>query len=341
MKYSIQFLPRSLAALALAAAFVPAIAAFAGPPEKARQPAPEVPPPVHIGAPPARSGDVFVYDQKPSSGRPVLISPEQAKSIIDRFKAAYPQMGSPRIVIAVNRELVDEASGLKLAGRAEKSSSSTTDIRTDFKADASAPAPAAPPVPNAENVTIIGDVGGLNRPVPGSGSTTARTEKTSREQNFRLNEKNQPTLADKQTARDVERLFGRPLRMGGAKLADQKAATQLLGPAPADTSGAEGEQARKDREALAKIADVALEVLVSSRQVTVSELSGDRAYNIPDIQATAIRLRDSQILGQASSSDIIGQDRYAGNFARNFDVRQISEATALALMEDILLSTGQ
>jgi len=52
-----------------------------------------------------------------------------------------------------------------------------------------------------------------------------------------------------------------------------------------------------------------------------------------DIQATAMRLKDARILGQAASSDISGRG------GRNFDVREISEATALALMEDMLTST--
>jgi len=134
--------------------------------------------------------------------------------------------------------------------------------------------------------------------------------------------------------RDVERLFGRPLRMGGASLADQRIATHLLAGKPFEGMTTDGEQARKDREALSKIADVVLEVLISSKNVQVTELSGDRTYATPDIQATAVRLSDSKILGQAASSDITG--RVAS--ARNFDVREIAEATALALMED--MTTG-
>ena len=99
----------------------------------------------------------------------------------------------------------------------------------------------------------------------------------------------------------------------------------------------EGEQARKDREALAKVADVVLEILVSSREIIVPEVSGNRSYSVPDIQATAIRLEDSRILGQATASDILGQDRFAGRVVRNYDVREITEATALALMEDMMI----
>jgi hypothetical protein len=64
----------------------------------------------------------------------------------------------------------------------------------------------------------------------------------------------------------------------------------------------------------------------------VAELSGDRTYSVPDIQATAIRLSDSKILGQAASSDITGRGTSAGQY----DVREVAEATALALMEDMM-----
>lgn len=142
-------------------------------------------------------------------------------------------------------------------------------------------------------------------------------------------------LADRQTIRDIERLFGRPLRMAGASLADQDFADELSDK-PAATPAAAGEQARRDREALSKLADVALEILIAPKNIPVAEPSGDRVYALPDIQATAVNLKDGKILSQASSSDVMhGNMAY---FARNYDVLEITEATALALMEDMILS---
>ena len=108
-------------------------------------------------------------------------------------------------------------------------------------------------------------------------------------------------------------------------------------PAKAAPSLAEkSDQGRKDRQTLAKFAEVAIELLVSAKNIQVPEPSGDRTYLLPDIQATAIKLSDATLLGQASSSDVIrGNPAY---YARNFDVREITEATALALMEDMLTS---
>jgi hypothetical protein len=238
---------------------------------------------------------VYVYDQKPLAGRPALVAPEQAQTIIDRFKAAYPKMGNPRFLIYVNRELVDEPSGMKLVRRNEHIESSQKLGDTN--------APAA--VKSVENNTYQSD------------------------------DKPRPTLADKQTVRDVERLFGRPLRAAGATLADQKVAAQLIADKPiADFIGTtDTPQARKDREALGNIADAVIEILISSKSITVPTISGSQNITVPDIQATAINLKDSKILGQASSSEVM--NRVPPAALGNYDVHEVTEATALALMDDM------
>jgi hypothetical protein len=182
-----------------------------------------------------------------------LIAHETANRILENFRKAYASTSVPRVVIYVNRELVD--------------------------------------------------------------STAKETSAAS--------------LADRQTVREIERLFGRAFRSAGAQLADLKNATTLLEPG----EHLFGDQAAKERAALAKIADIAVEVLVTSHNLTLPGISGDRNYSVPDIQATAIRLKDSAIIGQASAGDVIGR---AGHVVRDYDVRDITEATALVLMEDML-----
>jgi hypothetical protein len=292
---------------------------------------------------------MFVYQQQPLATRPILISPEQARAVIDKFKAAYPKLGHPRILIYVNRELVDEQAGLKLAGRTEKTETTRAQVETEFKRDPAAPKSAdpssnPPAISAGGNVTVLGDVGsGANVTVPGQGQLSVKTERAKHENTYRFQERHSGTLADRQTVRDLERLFGRPLRMAGASLADQRVATQLMGDHPLNAFAVptEGEPARKDRDALAKIADVVLEILISSRNLMVAEVSGDKTYAVPDIQATAIRLKDARIIGQATAADVIGVDHQAGHLVRNFGVREIAEATALALMEDMLLAVGE
>ena len=215
-----------------------------------------------------------------------LIGRQSAEGILEGFRKVNKTDGAPRIVIYVNRALVDTVTGLKLTAHSEKY----------YK----------------ENGTV----------------------KTSGENTYALKEATSPTLADQQTVREIERLFGRAFRNAGATLADQKSAVALLEERPGHRLV--GDQAAKDREALGKIADVAIEVLISSRSLTVPEVSGDKTYAVPDIQATAIRLKDSVIIGQAAASDILGRDAQAGAIMRQFGVRDITEATALALMEDML-----
>jgi hypothetical protein len=266
------------------------------------------PAPVYQPAPPVQVAVprmVYVYDQKPLPEMPAPIPPPQAQEIVDRFRTNYARLENPRILIYVNRDLVDEQSGIRLSARSET-------IETTTHTGASTA---------ATNPTV---------------QTEASASKSVVNNNYRTQERPAPSLADRQTVRDVERLIGRPLRMAGATLVDQRVATQLIGDKPLQdlASGTEAQQAAKDRAAVSKIADVVLEVLISSRNVTVPEVSGDRTYTIPDIQTTAVRLKDAKVIGQATASDVMGGS--PGYAARNFSVQAITEATALALMDDIL-----
>jgi hypothetical protein len=252
---------------------------------------PDQPPPVTQG--PTRS---VASSPVPSPQRvfapsgDTLIARQAADGILEGFRKVYNRPDhAPRVVIYVNRALVDTASGVKLTGHTERYEKNDT------------------------------------------------ATKTSGENTYQVKDAPAPALADQQTVREVERLFGRVFRSAGATLADQKLAASLLPERPGERLV--GDAAAKERDALANIADIAIEVLISSRNLTVPEVSGDVTYNVPDIQATAIRLKDAAIVGQAAASDILGKGVQAGRIIRQFDVRDITEATALALMEDMLTGT--
>ena len=297
-------------------------------------PPPPPPPPISIAPTPAAPVEPYVYEQKSTPDRPYLVTPEQGQTVVSRFKDAYVKMGSPRFLIYVNRELVDQETGVKLSARSE----TTETVRGHVGPKTSAGTSGTAHATNATTAIVAGDLKkALSDPTAGSASVSGQTEKSTTKNTYRVTDRKPAQLADKQTVRDVERLFGRPLRMGGATLVDQRVATQLIGDKPLESfmASTEGEAARKDREALAKVADVVLEILISSRQVTVPAASGDRVYTVPDIHATAIRLKDAKIMGQASASELIGQSQSASKAARSFGVREISEGTALALMEDM------
>ncbi len=304
-------------------------------------------PAARASQPPPPPQQAFAYDQKPLFSVPSLVKPEVAKSILDRFKTAYGKLGSPRILVYVNRELIDEESGLRLTNRIQRSEVARSKTLSDYQADGKAPKEA---FQQGAGTTITGakvSVSGGGVPTaaaiqPGKGSVETESSKTTHEEAYRLQSRPGQTLADKQTVRDIERLFGRPLRMCGVKLADQKVATQIVSEqALKQTASGDGENALKERDATRQVADVVIEILISSRNMTTTGLSGDRVYPVPDIQATAVRLSDAQIIGQATSADILGKDRNAASLSAFYDVRDVSEATALALMDDIMIGLGQ
>lgn len=245
--------------------------------------------------------------------------------IIDRFRSGYPSLAAPRMLIYVNRELVNESSGLRMTGRKERVETLRTDLTSTSQTASGS---------IGQNVTIVGNASVDHTPGPLKGTS----ERVIGENQYEHTSPTHAPLSDRQTFRDVERLMGRPLRLGGARIADQRVATQLL----ADRSvqeflGTSGTiDSAKDRAALLRTTDVVVEVLISSRTVVVPGVSGDQVLQVPEIQATAIRLSDAQILGQASSADILGPDQLAGRVVRNHGVREITEAVALALMEDMM-----
>lgn len=244
----------------------------------------------------------YVYEQRSYGRVPVLIDPQAAQGIVDEFHTNYSTLGNPRILIYVNRGLKGDQPGLKLASRSEQVD--TTTSSTAASGDTNAP---------AQSVT-----------------THVVAHNT-----YEDNGKASPTLADRQTVRDVERLAGRPLRSAGAALVDQSVLAQINGDDPF-LSQATLTKSEPARDAVSHYADVVVEVLISSRSVTVPEVGGDKTYLVPDIQMTAIRLKDAKIIGQASAAEIINKAGGAGVVARNFGVQDITEATSLALMEDML-----
>jgi hypothetical protein len=174
--------------------------------------------------------------------------------------------------------------------------------------------------------------------VPGKGSVNRRDDTQQNENTYAFKEHPRESVEHKAFVRDAERLFGRALRSGGASMADQRVATQLIADRPLSqfTVPTEGEQARKDREALAAICDVVIEVLRHDEVLSVPQISGDKPVALPMISATAIRLKDSKIIGQASSSDFLGRRNMRATWLnRNFLPRDIAEATAVKLMEDM------
>lgn len=311
--------------------FVPLVLVVPAAAQSADRYAGERPPVTVAGSRDAAPAAPVAAEQRLYRPAASLVSAEQAREIVERFRAAYERLGRPRLVLAVNRQLVDVESGLRLSARKER----TVVKRTQAEGELAQAATGAGVQTQVQvNVGGTSSVGAAGQPVlTGPGSLT--TEEVRAENTYESSRAPVPSLADRQTVRDLERLIGRPLRAGGASLADQRMVAQLIDDKPVDHFlAASDDVARKDREALTRTADAVVEVLISSRVLTTPGVAGDERYSVPDIQATIVRLKDGAILAQASSYDVVGKDRYAGAVVRTYDVNDIAEATALALMED-------
>lgn len=228
--------------------------------------------PVYQNNAEAKSGKQFIYTESPATPLHVLYTADQAKAILDEFKVTYAKLGAPKIDVRVN--LPQGAVQVPQVPIVSGGGAPAIDPATGLPM----PVGAAPPA------------GG-----PAAGGIPGRL--------FDTNE-----LATQQTKREVERLFGRPLRMAGVTLVDA---------------------------AQTNLPELSLEILISERDLRVLGLNGEKTYTVPDIQVTATQAADGTIVGQATVLDLFPQLNAAARMLMRYDIRQLTEATALSLMRDM------
>ncbi len=226
--------------------------------------------PVHKNTNDPSPGTKHVYTVSPGVPLQTIYTAEQAKAFVEVFRISYAKLGEPKI-----------------------------DVRVNFPRGA-VQVPQLPIV-GVGGVPAIDPATGL--PVPAGGAPAAGGIPAEPARIFDTDE-----LSSKQTKREVERLFGRPLRMAGVTLMD------------AD---------------LTNLPEVSFEVLISEREITVNGIKGRQSHSVPDIQVTAIRMADGRIIGQATVLDLFPKRSTAARMLQRYDIQQLTEATALALMKDI------
>ena len=226
--------------------------------------------PVHKNTNDPSPGTKHVYTVSPDVPLQTIYTAEQAKAIVEEFRITYAKLGGPKI-----------------------------DVRVNFPRGA-VQVPQLPIV-GVGGVPAIDPATGL--PVPAGGAPAAGGIPAAPARIFDTDE-----LSSKQTKREVERLFGRPLRMAGVTLMD------------AD---------------LTNLPEVSFEVLISEREITVNGIKGRQSHSVADISVTATRKADGRIIGQATVLDLFPRRSTAARMLQRYDIQQLTEATALALMKDI------
>ena len=99
---------------------------------------PEAPVPV-FQAPSAPPPAAPLADSQRLYGPPsaTIVPADQARTLVEKFQAAYAKLGNPRLLVYVNRELIDPASGLRLTGHTEQFERTKSEMKSDME-----PAPA-------------------------------------------------------------------------------------------------------------------------------------------------------------------------------------------------------
>ena len=232
---------------------------------------------VVTGETPKPSGKKYTYTESPGTPLNLLYTREQARKIVDNFKLAYAKMGQPRIDIRVNLPY--------------------------------GTVPASPlPVPGVQFSPTIDPNTGLPRTQPPAGVAPIPANPAPAGAPVPTQIFDASALTERQTQREVETLFGRPLRRAGAQLVESS---------------------------LTNLPELTFEVLISERELVLQGISRKENITVPDIQVTALRLADARIVGQASVLDLFARKEQAAYMLRRYDLRQLTEATALALMQDI------
>jgi len=81
--------------------------------------------------------------------------------------------------------------------------------------------------------------------------------------------------------------------------------------------------------------ELTLEILLGEREINVPGINGPKTHTVPDIIVTATRAADGQVLGQATVLDLFKHQAAAARMLQRYNIQQLTEATALALMKDI------
>lgn len=278
------------------------------------------------------------------SGNPASVSQQAPRAVftlpitdydgtVDAFRASYQRMGSPRILVYINRSLLTE--------RGEMMETSHSDQSVKTKGDAV--------LPEANHAAV--QVGAGNQAT--QSTSTPDVPKTSGKGGERLVSEfhsqrvnNASDLGTGQTtqydARQIEETFQQPFFDAGAKLVDQKIAEVAFKKLPeAEPNFLTAPQTDKEREqveALRQSADIVIEVLVRPKSVTLPQVSGkDSVETRLEVVATAIQLKEGLKLAQINSETLFGFNRRNGKAKEARAVRvtpaEIVEQTALAVMQ--------
>lgn len=245
--------------------------------------------------------------------------------VVQSFRGNYARLGKPRLLIFVNRELVRDRGELLQTERTDRSiktkgdpvpllPSSTVQIGADNRATASSPA------------AVSGKGGEAQTSI---GVSVRRAEPQHRP----------PPAVTEMEAREMEEAFQQPFADAGARFVDQQTAElaqRLFRDAdPNFLTAPADDRERREVESLRKSVDLAIEILVRKKRVTILQPSGeDRSEERISVIATALSLKDGAKVAQVSSDSLFGFNRRHGERIE----RRYREVTSAEILEQVALA---
>jgi hypothetical protein len=246
---------------------------------------------------------------------------------VEKFKAFYKQMGKPRMLLYVNRNLIKD--------RGEMVEMASVDTSVKTKGDS---------VDNGSSQTVqIGSGNTVNN--TGSTPTGKGGEKTvtvgTSVRTFEDDNKGVTPVTEIEV-REIEQVFQEAFSEAGGRFVDQKIAQisnmSFSNPGENFLTAPKTDKERQDVESLRKATDVVIELLARKKPITIPQVSGNDLVVLQlELNATAISMKDGLKLGQVSSNSLFKFNRRFGKAAerraKKFSNAEITEQVALALMQ--------
>jgi len=266
-------------------------------------------------------------------------SNEYFNSVIELFRKTKSIKQDSRILLYINRELVDGKTGILLQEKSELVTSGVVQI--DAKAIENLKVAGSATTNSGGTSTPSSIIGNLNAGGSQSNSIALTNQGVIQINKFKIGQQEEKSVDRKSFERDIERYFSKELRRAGLRLVDQGVAAQLILDDASKTLGSAQTNpiADRERQVINQLADIVIELLVTAQRFEDREVSGAlRVIEVPEIRVKAIDLKTSQIVGQASSSDIF--EDFTFNQLGRIGNREAAQAAAIALLADIVDTTG-
>ncbi|NJK92477.1 MAG: hypothetical protein HC904_11980 [Blastochloris sp.] len=251
---------------------------------------------------------------------------QNPQEILEQFSEAYTKAGKPRLLLYVNRRLLNEQGELL-----EVASLNTS---TQIKGD-SVPLPSTTVQVGSDNQSNPG-------PATPSGQGGERRETTSLSVRTGTERPLGVSPVTESEARAIEEAFQKSFFEARARLVDQSIASLAL--RPLEKTGenfltpVKVDQESRELASLRQSTDIVIEILARNQKVRLAQPSGnDLIEDRISLIATATQLKDGIKLAQISSDTLFGFNERQGerNERRFREVsrQEILDQTALALMQ--------